>query len=60
MNGKLITKEKFILQLTGLLILSGLLFGSFVMVDRYHERYIKLKLAELGFEYKKEINHERR
>lgn len=58
MNEKQLTKEKFILQLIAVLIAGGIVFSSFIAIDRYHERYIKVKLAEIGIEHKKESTHE--
>jgi len=48
MSEKPLTKEKFILQLTGVLAAILVLLACFVAIDRYHERYVRVKLAELG------------
>lgn len=58
MSEKTSIKERFILQIILLLVFASTLFGSFVLVDRYHERYVNLKIAELNLEYKKTVNNE--
>ena len=60
MEDKVFTNQKFILQVIMLLILTGLLFGALKLIDKYHERYIQLKLAELDATYEKETNYERK
>lgn len=47
--------EKFVLELTIVLIAGMVFLAAFWGIDRYYERNVKVKLAELGFEYKKEI-----
>ena len=58
MSEKPLTKEKFILQLICVIAAVALLFGCFLGIDRYHERYIKVKLAELGFNPYEQTNKE--
>lgn len=48
MSNTTTAKQKFVLQLIAVLIAGGIIFCSFLAVDRYHERYVKIKLSELG------------
>jgi hypothetical protein len=58
MSEKPLTKEKFILQLICVIAAVSLLFVCFLGIDRYHERYVKVKLAELGFNPYEQTNKE--
>lgn len=44
------TKAKFILRMVGLIGLIFILFCGFIWMDKFHERCVKVKLAELGFD----------
>lgn len=57
MNENLLTKEKFVLKLIYIAAGMSLLFACLLGADRYHERYIKLKLAELDYIYLKEATN---
>lgn len=57
MNENLLTKEKFVLKLICVVAGMSLLFACLLGADRYHERCIKLKLAELDYVYIKEATN---
>ena len=55
MSDSRMPKDKVVIQLVLLIVLCIVFLASFRLIDKIYETKYKMKIAELGYEYNKEI-----